>query len=135
MQTPHQQLECSMFVDSLQGGIYEIQKIIWSFLESRSKWSRISRYLGSTWKRVKGGAVLEKLIYSIKVLDSLMSAYTSEEKAKEVLEERKEFYDDIESTIEPLMLILSEDDIKNIILDNLELSKKIIKEAAPDGNN
>lgn len=79
--------------------------------------------------------MLEKLIYSIKVLDSLMSAYTSEEKAKEVLEERKEFYDDIESTIEPLMLILSEDDIKNIILDNLELSKKIIKEAAPDGNN
>lgn len=78
---------------------------------------------------------MEKLIYSIKVLDSLMSAYTSEEKAKEVLEERKEFYDDIESTIEPLMLILSEDDIKNIILDNLELSKKIIKEAAPDGNN
>lgn len=79
--------------------------------------------------------MLEKLIYSIKVLDSLMSAYTSEEKAKEVLEERKEFYDDIKSTIEPLMLILSEDDIKNIILDNLELSKKIIKEAAPDGNN
>ncbi|MGL5621268.1 hypothetical protein [Cetobacterium sp.] len=79
--------------------------------------------------------MLEKLIYSIKVLDSLMSAYTSEEKAKEVLEERKEFYDDIESTIEPLMLILSEDDIKNIILDNLELSKKIIKEATPNGNN
>lgn len=79
--------------------------------------------------------MLEKLIYSIKVLDSLMSAYTSEEKAKEVLEERKEFYDDIESTIEPLMLILSEEDIKNIILNNLELSKKIIKEVTPDGNN
>ena len=79
--------------------------------------------------------MLEKLIYSIKVLDSLMSAYTSEEKAKEVLEERKEFYDDIDSTIEPLMLILSEEDIKNIILNNLELSKKIIKEVTPDGNN
>ncbi len=79
--------------------------------------------------------MLEKLIYSIKVLDSLMSAYTSEEKANEVLEERKEFYDDIESTIEPLMLILSEEDIKNIILNNLELSKKIIKEVTPDGNN
>lgn len=79
--------------------------------------------------------MLEKLIYSIKVLNSLMSAYTSEEKAKEVLEERKEFYDDIESTIEPLMLILSEEDIKNIILNNLELSKKIIKEVTPDGNN
>ncbi|MGL5777230.1 hypothetical protein [Cetobacterium sp.] len=79
--------------------------------------------------------MLEKLIYSIKVLDSLMSAYTSEEKAKEVLEERKEFYGDIKSTIEPLMLILSEDDIKKIILDNLELSKKIIKEVTPDGNN
>lgn len=79
--------------------------------------------------------MLEKLIYSIKVLDSLMSAYTSEEKAKEVLEERNEFYDDIESTIEPLMLILSEEDIKNIILNNLELSKKIIKEVTPDGNN
>lgn len=78
---------------------------------------------------------MQKLIYSIKVLDSLMSAYTSEEKAKEVLEERKEFYDDIESTIEPLMLILSEEDVKNIILDNLELSKKIIKEATPDANN
>lgn len=79
--------------------------------------------------------MLEKLIYSIKVLNSLMSAYTSEEKAKEILEERKEFYDDIDSTIEPLMLILSEEDIKNIILDNLELSKKIIKEVTPDGNN
>lgn len=79
--------------------------------------------------------MLEKLIYSIKVLDSLMSAYTSEEKAKEVLEERKEFYDDIDSTIEPLILILSEEDIKNIILDNLELSKNIIKEVTPDGNN
>lgn len=79
--------------------------------------------------------MLEKLIYSIKVLNSLMSAYTSEEKAKEVLEERKEFYDDIESTIEPLMLILSEEDIKNIILNNLELSKKIIKEVTPDADN
>ena len=79
--------------------------------------------------------MLEKLIYSIKILDSLMSAYTSEEKAKEVLEERKGFYNDIESTIEPLMLILSEEDIKNIILDNLELSKKIIKEATPDADN
>lgn len=78
---------------------------------------------------------MQKLIYSIKVLDSLMSAYTSEEKAKEVLEERKEFYDDIESTIEPLMLILSEDDIKNIILNNLELAKAIVKEATPDANN
>lgn len=78
---------------------------------------------------------MEKLIYSIKVLDSLMSAYTSEEKAKEILDKRKEFYSDIEPMIEPLMLILSEEDIKNIIFDNLELSKKIIKEATPDGNN
>ena len=78
---------------------------------------------------------MEKLIYSIKALDTLMSAYTTEEKAKEVLEERKKFYDDIDSSIEPVILILDDKDIENIVLENLELTKKIIKEVTSDENN
>ena len=67
-----------------------------------------------------------KLIYAINALNSPMSAFFSEEKAKAELEKRGDLFNDIKEPIESFILVLDDEDITNILKENLELAKSIV---------
>lgn len=74
----------------------------------------------------------QKFIYAIKVLNSPMVAYFSEVEARAELEKRKEFYNEIENSLEVFILKISENDLKALIIENIELAKSLVKEETPD---
>ena len=71
---------------------------------------------------------MQSLIYVINVLNNKTTAYFSEDEALIQLEKRKEIFDEENPRLETSILILSEDDIKNIILKNKDLTKKVLSE-------
>lgn len=79
-----------------------------------------------------------KLIYAINALNSPMSAFFSEEKAKIELKKRGDLFNDVKEPIESFILVLDNEDITNIIKENLELAKSIVspkEEVQPNENN
>lgn len=70
-----------------------------------------------------------KIIYIVKNLDTLFTGYFNEKEAIDVLEKRKEFLGEKfgDYSIEEVILILSNDDIENIISENINLAKEIVE--------
>lgn len=70
------------------------------------------------------------MIHAIQIGDTKTTAFTNEKIAEEQLEQRKSFLNDEfgQVSIEPLMLVLTEEDIKNIILENIDLAKTLLPE-------
>lgn len=77
----------------------------------------------------------QKFIYAIKVLNSPMVAFFSKSEARAELEKRKKFYNEIENSLEVFILKISENDLKTLIIENIELAKSLVKEETPDADN
>lgn len=71
---------------------------------------------------------MQSVIYIMNVLDNPTTSYFNQEDALIQLEKRKKFFFEENPRLETSILILSEDDIKNIILKNKDLAKKVLSE-------
>lgn len=73
---------------------------------------------------------MKKMIYIIKALDTLFTGYANENIAKEELKKREEFLESEfgKLSIETVILIFSDDDIKNIISENINLVNEVLEE-------
>ena len=71
---------------------------------------------------------MQSVIYIMNVLDNPTTSYFNQEDALIQLEKRKKFFFEENPRLETSILILSENDIKNIILKNKDLAKKVLSE-------
>ena len=71
---------------------------------------------------------MQSVIYIMNVLDNPTTSYFNQEDALIQLEKRKKFFFEENPRIETSILVLSDEDIKNIILKNKDLAKKVLSE-------